>query len=57
MATIAKLVVSLGADTASFQTDMQRAGRISKKELAKMESADDTDEKIAERLRGLGYIE
>ena len=37
MASIAKLVVSLGANISNFQTDMQRAGRISKRELAKME--------------------
>ena len=38
MASIASLVVTLGADIKDFQTDLQRAGAISKKELAQMES-------------------
>jgi TP901 family phage tail tape measure protein len=37
MASIAKLVVSLGANISDFQTDMQRAGRISKTQLRQME--------------------
>ena len=37
MASIAKLVVSLGANTASFETDMKRAGKISEREMRKLE--------------------
>ena len=37
MASIAKLVVTLGANTAAFETDMQRAAGISKRQMAKME--------------------
>ena len=36
MASIAKLVVSLGANISDFQTDMQRAGRISDRQLKSM---------------------
>ena len=37
MASIAKLIVTLGAHTRGFETDMQRASRISGRELKKME--------------------
>lgn len=37
MASIAKLVVSLGANISDFETDMKRASRLSKRELAKMQ--------------------
>ena len=38
MASIAKLVISLKASISQFEADMQRAGRISKRQLPKMES-------------------
>ena len=37
MASIAKLVVSLAANTGSFETDMKRAAGISEREMRKME--------------------
>lgn len=37
MASIAKLLVSLGADISHFETDMKRAERVSKTQLKKME--------------------
>ena len=37
MASIARLVVSLGASTAQFERDLKKAGGISKREMARME--------------------
>jgi hypothetical protein len=44
------------AEIAGYSSVNEFVVHIIEKELSKFE-ADDTDEKVAERLRGLGYIE
>ncbi len=45
------------AETAGYTTIQEFVTHIIEKELAQLETAEQDDEKVAQQLRGLGYIE